>query len=142
MADLHIEDFYQDVAGILLALYNRFPRPTALLVSDLAGELQPDAFGVPSPRHLACFSAMLWLADEGFLRYADVIRQEGIDQGCLTERAFVLLATPVKEFHDDALPPSIARQRATLAQQLRDARASKSSIQLADVMQHCFQCPA
>ncbi|WP_022963172.1 hypothetical protein [Halopseudomonas pelagia] len=142
MADLHIEDFYQDVAGILLGLYNSFPRPTTLFVSDLVGELEPDAFGVPAPRHLACFSAMLWLADEGFLRYTEAIRQEAIDQCCLTERAFVRLATPVKAFHDDALPPSIARQRATLAQQLRDARASQSSTHLANVVQHCFQSPA
>jgi len=27
MADLHIEDFYQDVAGILLALYKAFHAP-------------------------------------------------------------------------------------------------------------------
>lgn len=141
MADLHIEDFYQDVAGILLALYKSFPRPATLLVSDLVGELEPDAFGVPAPRHQACFSAMLWLADEGFLRYADVIRQEGIDQCCLTERAFVRLATPIKELHDASLPPVIARQRATLAQQLRDARASQSSIQLANVVQLCFERP-
>lgn len=142
MADLHIEDFYQDVAGILLGLYNNFPRPTTLFVSDLVGELEPDAFGVPAPRHLACFSAMLWLADEGFLRYADSIRQEAIDQCCLTERAFVRLATPIRELHDDALPPTIARQRATLAQQLRDARASQSSIQLANVVQRCFHATA
>lgn len=141
MADLHIEDFYQDVSGILLGLFNSFPRPTTLFVSDLVGELEPDAFGVPAPRHQACFSAMLWLAEEGFLRYTDVIRQEAIDQCCLTERAFVRLATPIKALHDDTLPPTIARQRATLAQQLRDARASASSIQLANVVQHCFQNP-
>lgn len=139
MADLHIEDFYQDVAGILLGLYRSFPRPTMLLVSDLVGELEADAFGVPAPRHLACFSAMLWLADEGFLRFGETIRQDAIDQCCLTERAFVRLATPVKEFHDHTLAPSIARQRATLAQQLREARASQSSTQLANVVQYCFQ---
>ncbi|PKM05059.1 MAG: hypothetical protein CVV16_02630 [Gammaproteobacteria bacterium HGW-Gammaproteobacteria-6] len=138
MADLHIDDFYQDVSGILLGLYNSFPRPTTLFVSDLIGEHEPDAFGVPVPRHQACFSAMLWLADEGFLRYSDVIRQEAIDQCCLTERAFVLLSTPVSEWQDDQLPASIARQRATLAQQLRNARASESSSQLAAVVQRCF----
>ncbi|MFN3578928.1 MAG: hypothetical protein ACK4VV_00460 [Pseudomonas sp.] len=141
MADLHIEDFYQDVAGILLGLYNSFPRTSTLFVSDLVGELEPDAFGVPHPRHQACFSAMLWLADEGFLRYSDVIRQEAIDQCCLTERAFVLLATPIAECQDSTLPATIARQRATLAQQLREARASQSSIQLANVVQRCFQLP-
>ena len=69
MADLHIEDFHQDVARILVALYNRFPQPASLFVIDLIGEHEPDPFGVPAPRHSACFSAMLWLADEGFLRY-------------------------------------------------------------------------
>ena len=68
-ADLHIEDFHQDVARILVALYNRFPQPGSLFVVDLIGEHEPDAFGVPAPRHMACFSTMLWLAQEGFLRY-------------------------------------------------------------------------
>lgn len=137
MADLHIDDFYHDVAGILLGLYNSFPRPTTLFVADLIGEHEPDAFGVPAPRHQACFGAMLWLAEEGFLRYTDVIRQEAIDQCCLTERAFVLLSTPV-EPRDSNLPASVARQRATLAQQLRDARASGSSIRLAETTHLCF----
>jgi hypothetical protein len=143
MADLHIDDFYHDVAGILLGLYNSFPRLTTLFVADLIGEQEPDAFGVPAPRHLACFSAMLWLADEGFLRYSDVIRQEAIDQCCLTERAFVLLSSPAEEMLDPSLPASIARQRATLAQQLRDARASGSSIRVAEATHLCFlQSPA
>ena len=93
-ADLHIEDFHQDVARILVALYNRFPQPGSLFVVDLIGEHEPDAFGVPAPRHMACFSTMLWLAQEGFLRYTDTIRQEAIDQCCLTERAFTLLSAP------------------------------------------------
>lgn len=138
MADLHIDDFYHDVAGILLGLYNSFPRPTTLFVADLIGEHEPDAFGVPAPRHQACFSAMLWLAEEGFLRYTDVIRQEAIDQCCLTERAFVLLSSPLEKMLDSDLPASVARQRATLAQQLRDARASGSSIQLAETAHLCF----
>ena len=138
MADLHIEDFHQDVARILVALYNRFPQPAALFVSDLIGEHEPDAFGVPAPRHLACFSAMLWLADEGFLRYADTIRQEAIDQACLSERAFVLLSRADQRERDPALPASIARQRATLAQQLRDALHSGSSSAVYDTVQRCF----
>ncbi|GGC89725.1 hypothetical protein [Halopseudomonas salina] len=138
MADLHIDDFYHDVAGILLGLYNSFPRPTTLFVADLIGEHEPDAFGVPAPRHQACFSAMLWLAEEGFLRYTDVIRQEAIDQCCLTERAFVLLSTPAKHMLDTNLPASIARQRATLAQQLRDAKASGSSVRMAETAHLCF----
>ncbi|WP_304638511.1 hypothetical protein [Pseudomonas sp.] len=139
MSDLHIEDFYRDVAGILLSLYNGFPKPSILFVEDLIGPQEPDAFGVPSPRHQACFSAMLWMAEEGFLRYSDTIRQEAIDQCCLTERAFVMLSTPCSELLDPALPPVIGRQRATLAQQLRDALASESSVRLAEVVQRCFE---
>ena len=117
MADLHIEDFHQDVARILVALYNRFPQPTAIFVSDLIGEHEPDSFGVPAPRHL---------------------RQEAIDQACLTERAFVLLSKAEPQARDPELPASIARQRATLAQRLRDALSSGSSSQLYDTVQHCF----
>tara|TARA_R110002051_G_scaffold91654_2_gene161386 strand:- start:1084 stop:1530 length:447 start_codon:yes stop_codon:yes gene_type:complete len=138
VADLHIDDFYHDVAGILLALYGSFPRPSTLFVADLIGGHEPDAFGVPAPRHQACFSAMLWLAEEGFLRYTDVIRQEAIDQCCLTERAFVLLSSPLESRVDSGLPATVARQRATLAQQLRDARASGSSIQLVETAHLCF----
>jgi hypothetical protein len=139
MADLHIEDFYHDVAGILLSLYNSFPKPGILFVEDLIGPQEPDSFGVPLPRHQACFSAMLWMAEEGFLRYTDTIRQEALDQCCLTERAFIMLSTPLGEWLDSTLPASIARQRATPAQQLRDALASGSSIQLAEVVQRCFE---
>lgn len=139
MADLHIGDFYRDVAGVLLALYRNFPQPSILFVEDLVGAQEPDAFGVPAPRHLACYSAMLWLAEEGFLRYTDVIRQDGLDQCVLTERGFVLLCTPDRSLIDADLPASIARQKATLAQQLRDALASGSSTQLADAVQRCFQ---
>ncbi|HDZ57357.1 MAG TPA: hypothetical protein ENI17_14285 [Pseudomonas xinjiangensis] len=139
MADLHIDDFYHDVAGILLSLYNGFPKPTILFVEDLIGPQEPDAFGVPAPRSQACFSAMLWLAEEGFLRYSDSIRQEGLDQCCLTERSFLMLSTPVGDWLDRSLPASVARQQATPAQQLRDALASRSSTRLAEVIQCCFE---
>lgn len=138
MADLHIDDFYHDVAGILLTLYNGFPSPSMLFVEDLIGPHEPDAFGVAAPRHLACFHAMLWMADEGFLRYTDTIRQEGLDQCCLTERAFLMLSTPARDWVEASLPPSIARQRATPAQRLREALASQSSTELAEIVQHCF----
>ena len=138
MADLHIDDFYHDVAGILLTLYNGFPSPSILFVEDLIGPHEPDAFGVPAPRHLACFHAMLWMADEGFLRYADTIRQEGLDQCSLTERAFLMLSTPASDWIDVSLPTSIGRQRATPAQRLREAFASRSSTELAEIVQRCF----
>lgn len=141
MADLHIEDFHQDVARILLALYASFPRPATLFVSDLIGEHEPDAFGVPAVRHQACFSAMLWLADEGFLRFQSTIRQEAIDQCCLTERSFRLLAGPSGVVNDSLgqLPPSVARQRGSLAQHLRDALASGSSHRACCAVALCFE---
>ena len=138
-ADLHIEDFHQEVARILVALYNRFPQPGSLFVVDLIGEHEPDAFGVPAPRHMACFSTMLWLAQEGFLRYTDTIRQEAIDQCCLTERAFTLLSAPDPQRLQADLPASVARQRATLAQRLRDALRSGSGNEIFDAVQQCFR---
>ncbi|WP_150304218.1 hypothetical protein [Pseudomonas saliphila] len=138
MADLHIDDFYRDAAGILLSLYNGFPSPSILFVEDLIGPHEPDVFGVPAPRHLACFNAMLWMAGEGFLRYGDTIRQEGLDQCCLTERAFLMLSTPTIGWLEDDLPRSIARQRATPAQRLRDALSNQSSVELEEIVQHCF----
>ena len=139
MADLHIEDFHQDVARILVALYNRFPQPASLFVIDLIGEHEPDPFGVPAPRHSACFSAMLWLADEGFLRYTDTILHDAIDQACLTERAFTLLSAPDAERLQSHLPASVARQQASLAQRLRDALRSGASNEIFDAVQQCFR---
>lgn len=93
MADIHIEDFYQDVAKILIHLYNRFPRKGAVFVEDIAGEDTPDEFGLHSKRHMACFGTMLWLSDEGLLRYESLISQDAIDQAVLTGTGFNRLST-------------------------------------------------
>jgi hypothetical protein len=47
---------------------------------------------------------MLWLAQEGFLRYDDIIRHEAVDQAVLTQHAFVTLSAPA---HHDELPANI-----------------------------------
>lgn len=93
MADIHIDDFYKDTARILLQLYNAFPRKASVFVEDIAGPDQPDEFGLHSKRHMACFGAMLWLSEEGFIRYVDTIRQEAIDQAILTQQSFVRLSS-------------------------------------------------
>ncbi|WP_097461167.1 hypothetical protein [Mangrovitalea sediminis] len=93
MADIHIDDFYKDTARILLQLYNAFPRKASVFVEDIAGPDQPDEFGLHSKRHMACFGAMLWLAEEGFIRYVDTIRQEAVDQAILTQQSFVRLSS-------------------------------------------------
>lgn len=92
MADIHIDDFYKDSARILLQLYNAFPRKSSVFVEDIAGPDQPDEFGLHSKRHMACFGAMLWLAEEGFIRYIDTIRQDAIDQAILSQESFVRLS--------------------------------------------------
>ncbi len=85
--DLQIDDFHHDVAGALLALYQSFPRKVALYVEDLIGREEPDEFGLPSKRHQACLGALLWLADEGYLRYENTIQYQALDQAVLSERA-------------------------------------------------------
>ncbi len=93
--DLQIEDFYKDVAGGLLMLYQVFPRKTALYVEDLIGHEEPDEFGLPSKRHQSCLGALLWLAEEGYVRFESTIQFQAIDQAVLTEKAFLRLTGSV-----------------------------------------------
>lgn len=89
--DLQIDDFHKDAAGGLLLLYQAFPRKTALYVEDLIGREAPDEFGLPSKRHQSCLGALLWLAEEGYLRFANTIHFEALDQAVLSEKAFLRL---------------------------------------------------
>lgn len=91
MPDIHIEDFYKDLARILIHLHSYFPRKCQVFVEDISGPDQPDEYGLHSVRHQSCFSAMLWLADEGFIRFDDTIRDEAIDQAVLTQKTFLRL---------------------------------------------------
>ncbi|HEY7885928.1 MAG TPA: hypothetical protein VIC08_13375 [Cellvibrionaceae bacterium] len=92
MADIHIADFHKDLAKILCQLYAGFPRKLTLYVEDISGADTPDEFGLHSTRHQACFATLLWLADEGYVRYSDTIRQEAVDQATLTHKGFTLLS--------------------------------------------------
>jgi len=138
MADLHIDDFYKDAARTLVQLYNAFPRKVAVYVEDISGPDTPDEYGIHSPRHQACFSAMLWLAEEGYIRYVDTIRQEAIDQAVLTYKAFVLLNSPapVSPGADSPIP-----ERITHLQRLRQAIASGSSRALGEAMSDLLAPP-
>ena len=91
MADINIENFYKHIAKILSILYASFPSKTAIYVDDVAGVDLPDEYGLHSPHYTAGFFAMLWLADEDYIRYADIIRQDGVDQAVLTHKAFLKL---------------------------------------------------
>lgn len=133
MADLHIDDFYKDVALILLRLYGTFPRKQLLFVDDICGYEEPDEFGLPSVRSQGCFSAMVWLGEQGYIRYEAPIRQEALDQAVLTEKAFLLLSSrseqPLEVVDaESALPPSVMAESLTNVAQLRRAIGSNSSI--------------
>jgi len=138
MADLHIDDFYRDVATIFLRLYAVFPRKTILYVEDICGPDQPDEFGLHHPRFEAGFSAMVWLAEQGYLNFQDTIRAEALDQAVLSRRGFLLLTSRselglVTAADPAAVPPSVAEQSMANISQLRGALRDGSSIKL----QHC-----
>ena len=140
MTDIHIDDFYKDVALIFLRLYNSFPRKTVLYVEDICGADQPDEFGLHSERFVSGFSAMVWLGDHGYLRYETPIKQQALDQTTLTERGFLLLSSrsqldfgdPVVSLQtdNDQLPASVMEQSKSNINQLRKAISSRSSIMI------------
>ncbi len=144
MADLHIDDFYRDSAMILLRLYSSFPRKTILYVDDVCGPDTPDEFGLHSERHQACFSAMAWLAESGYLAFSETIREEALDQAVLTQRGFLLLSSrselelgiPDEENIDDDLPPSVMQHSLSNIMQIRRALREGSSIVIRQVMHY------
>jgi hypothetical protein len=137
--DLQIDEFYKDAAAAMLLLYQAFPRKAALYVEDLIGREEPDDFGLPSQRHQNCLGALLWLAEEGYLRFDSCIAYDALDQAVLTEKAFLRLTrgVPKLNFSSD-LTPSIRRVQATLAFQLRAALASRQSESVARLTQQLF----
>ncbi len=156
MADIHIEEFYRDSAVALVQLYSVFPRRIDLFVEDIAGPDQPDEFGLHSPRHMACLGALLWLAEEGLLRYVDTIRQEALDQAVLTREALIRLTSPAPReltrelslaepgvpARDAELPPSVIQHRSTWIHVLRQSIRGGHSPTLSRAMQAAFFSPS
>lgn len=142
--DLHIDDFYKDAASGLLMLYQAFPRKVALYVEDLIGREEPDEFGLPSKRHQACLGALLWLAEEGFLRFESTIAYDALDQAVLSEKGFLRLSRGVPHVlpEGEALPPSVRRVQATLAFQLREALARQHGERIARLTRLLFDGPS
>lgn len=140
--DLHIDDFHKDVAAGLLRLYQAFPRKTALYVADLIGFEEPDEFGLPSPRHQSCLGALLWLAEEGYLRFESTISYEALDQAILSEQGFLRLSRAVPDqTPEQELPSSVRRVRSTLAWQLREALAQRDAERLVLLTRLIFEDP-
>ena len=147
MADIHIDDFYRDVAKILTLLYGVFPRKTALFVEDVSGPDEPDEFGLHHPRFQACFSTMIWLAEHGYLLYRDTIRDEALDQAVLSQKAFLVLTTQWDAELDQGVPepvppPGAGRVRQTNVSRLRHALRERSSYLLRDAVSHVLGHPA
>lgn len=92
MLDIHITDFYNDTARVLTTLYRHFPRPVSVFVEDIGGPDTPDEYGLHSERHQAAFGTLLWLKDEGLIRYGDIERQLAFHHCVLTLDAFRLLS--------------------------------------------------
>jgi hypothetical protein len=139
MSHLHIDDFSHDVARILMQAYMNFPRPGALYVEDIIGPTEVDDVGLHSSRHMACLGAMLWLAEEGWLRYEATIFQEGIEQAILTNKAFVVL-TAISQLRfeqpDPSLPATVKHEKATLAEQFLQAIRARDSVRTTAVVRY------
>ncbi len=142
MADLNIDDFYRDVALIMLHLYTRFPRKTILYVDDICGPDTPDEYGLHTERYQSCFSAMVWLADQGYIQFYETIREEALDQAVLSQKGFLSLSSrselelgiPLSE--EDDLPPSVMERSMTNVMQVRQALREGSSIMTQQVVHY------
>ena len=146
MADLHIDDFYRDVAKIFLRLYAIFPRKITLYVEDISGPDEPDEFGLHHPRVEACFSTMVWLAEHGYLNFEDNVRQEALDEVVLSQKAFLLLASRSElqlaaPAPGQALPGSVVEQSKANIVQLRTAMKEGSSIMLQQCVTYLLSHP-
>lgn len=143
MIDVHIDDFYHDIAATLLSLYQQFPRKVSLYIEDVSGPDDVDEFGLHSQRHLSCMGAMLWLQDEGYIRFEELVREEAIEAATLTQKAFVQLIQPrTDQIEGDeassTISPSARDQRFTLANQLHEALVDRNSILVRSLVERYF----
>ena len=138
--DLQIDDFYKDAAAGMLLLYQSFPRKIGLYVEDLIGREEPDEFGLPTPRHQSCLGTLLWLADEGYIRFDSTIGYDALDQATLSEKGFLRLSRglPHAIAEGEPVPPSVRRVQATLAYQLREALSSRQSERVVRLTRQLF----
>ncbi|MGB0361290.1 MAG: hypothetical protein ACPGEF_07785 [Endozoicomonas sp.] len=142
MADINIDEFYQDCLKTLVQLYNAFPKLSTVYIDDLISNSGTDEFGIPNHRHRACFDTLLWLAAEGYIRYQDNIRHDALDQVVLTEKSFLRLSLPIIDHEtgdgENQLPPLVARKQSTLAWQCREALKNGGSNAIATTAQTFF----
>lgn len=137
MIDVNIDDFYRDIAVTLLTLYQQFPQKISVYIEDICGPDDVDEFGLHSRRHLSCIGALMWLHDEGFIRYKDIVKQESAEDCTLTSKAFKKLAFP-KIQGDRKSASSIEKQHSTLVFKLHQAVKEQSSIDIRDLIEEYF----
>lgn len=121
MNDVNIDDFYHDMGVILLTLFQQFPRKVSLFIDDISGPDDMDEFGLHSPRYLSAIGALMWLHDEGYVRYSDIIKQESAEDCTLTQKAFVKLIRPNLTADEFENANSIKKRESTLAFQMQQA---------------------
>lgn len=134
MIDVNIDDFYRDMATVLLALYQQFPRKVTLYVEDICGPDETDDFGLHSPRYLSALGAMIWLGDEGYIRYDSIAREEALDEACLTQKGFSKMIRPFSTPATAELPAI----NATLAHQLHNARMEQDTLAIRRLLESCL----
>jgi len=137
MTDINVDDFLKDSARTLVALYGVFPRRHTIFVEDIYRQEEPDEFGLHSERFRACFGALMWLGEEGYLRFDEPIKDEAIDQAVLTGRCFTLLSSPAggdDRTVDPALPELVRLEQSTYIHQIKSALENRSSIEIRNAM--------
>ena len=149
MTDLNVDDFFKDAARTLVFLFTSFPTPTMVFVEDISGPDEPDEYGVHSKRYLATLGTLQWLAEEGYLRYTDLVQTEAIDQAVLTARCFGVLCASEKKIENiieqkserqtdvpeaEDVPNSVREERSTNIHLLRRILKSRSSNHLRQAM--------
>jgi hypothetical protein len=135
MQDINIDDFYKDMATTLLSLYQQFPRKISLYIEDICGPDEVDEFGLHSKRYLSCIGAIMWLMDEGYIRYTDIAHQESVEDCTLTQKSFSKLIKPSLIETSGAESNSIEKQRSTLAHQMYAAIQAHSSIAIKELIE-------
>ncbi len=137
--DLHIDDFNKDTARTLVFLYNCFPMQVELYIEDISGPDVTDDYGLHTQRHLACMSTIIWLAEEGLIRYDSLVRQDSFDKAVLTKKSYVLLSNIVdnpyfKIENEETLPESVIKSRQTRVAAIKHALHNGSSEQLKQII--------
>jgi len=141
MFDIHIEEFFHDSFKVLNTLYQAFPKKCNVFVEDIAGADQPDEYGLHSDRFQCCFGSMLWLEQEGFIRFESTLRQEAIDQASLTMKGLVMVSTLCRNKYINDLCLLISPKNESLTgrpniESLKHIMAHGTSTQLALAMQY------